>query len=422
MSSASADLAHAGPVADEAWHDTRRMSDSERDPPASDEPVELSIVMPCLNEVRTLEACIVSARSFLARTGIRGEIIVADNGSTDGSQALATLTGARVVSIPERGYGAALLGGIRSARGTFVVMGDADQSYDFSRLDEFVSQLRSGVDLVMGNRFQGGVLPNAMPPLHRYLGNPVLSSIGRLLFRSPVRDFHCGLRAFRRSSILSLTLSSKGMEFASEMVVRASLAGLRMSEVPTTLAPDGRDRPPHLRSWRDGWRHLRLLLLMSPRWLLLYPGLATLSIGFFLQALIGYGPLRIGGIGLDVHSMLYATALSLLGLQMILFSVIARAIGLVRGLLPLTPRFATLVNAFTLERGVCLGLLVGTIGMGLAIQTVLMWTSTGLSSLDPVIVMRVAIPAVGFMLGGAEILFASFVLGLVDPGASEDER
>lgn len=241
--------------------------------------MELTILMPCLNEAETLKSCIRKGRAFLREQGISGEVLVADNGSDDGSVALAEREGARVVHVAQRGYGSALIAGVQSAQGRFVIMGDSDDSYDFSRLHLFVEKLRQGEQLVMGNRFRGGIAKGAMPALHRYLGNPVLSFIGRLLYSTPARDFHCGLRGFDRRAVLDLGLNASGMEFASEMVVKASLHRLRVCEVPTTLSPDGRSRPPHLRSWRDGWRHLRFLLMMSPRWLLLYPGLALLSLG-----------------------------------------------------------------------------------------------------------------------------------------------
>jgi glycosyltransferase involved in cell wall biosynthesis len=234
--------------------------------------VELTVLMPCLNEVRTLPACIGKAQGYFRRAGVAGEVLIADNGSTDGSVELAQSLGARVVHVPQRGYGAALIAGIAAARGRFVIMGDSDDSYDFSNLQPYVDALRGGGQLVMGNRFAGGIKPGAMPPLHRYLGNPVLSFVGRLFFRSPIRDFHCGLRGFDRAAMQALGLQSPGMEFASEMVVKATLWGLRVTEVPTTLSPDGRDRPPHLRSWRDGWRHLRFLLVHAPAWLFMYPG------------------------------------------------------------------------------------------------------------------------------------------------------
>ena len=265
--------------------------------------MELSIVMPCLNEAETLATCIDKARGFLDRHGIAGEIVIADNGSTDGSQEIAVSRGARVVNVPSKGYGSALMGGIAAARGRYVIMGDADDSYDFTDLMPFVERLRAGDELVMGNRFLGGIEPGAMPPLHKYLGNPVLTWIGRLFFGSPSGDFHCGLRGFDRQAILSLDLQTTGMEFASEMVVRATLQGLRIDEVPTTLSKDGRSRPPHLRSWRDGWRHLRFLLMYSPRWLFLYPGLFLMIVGLLAGAWLLPGPRRIGGVELDIQTL-----------------------------------------------------------------------------------------------------------------------
>ena len=377
-------------------------------------PIELSIIMPCLNEAATVAVCVAKARGFLDRAGIVGEVIVADNGSQDGSIRLAAAAGARVVPVTERGYGAALGGGIRAARGRFIVMGDADDSYDFTDLDGFVAALRDGADLVMGNRFAGGIRPGAMPALHRYLGNPVLSLVGRVLFRSPVRDFHCGLRGFRRDAIAALDLSATGMEFASEMVVKATLGGLDVREVPTVLSPDGRDRPPHLRSWRDGWRHLRFLLMMSPRWLMLYPGVALLGIGCVIQALIAAGPLKVGGIGFDIHTMLYGAAAAVLGLQLLLFSAIARAIGLANGLLPSTRQSDRLMQGFSLERGLVCGLVLAGCGLLMTLRSLQVWTMADWSALDPGTVMRLAIPAVGLVLAGGEIIFASFVLSLIN--------
>src|ERR1700677_635997 len=269
----------------------------------------VTILMPCLNEAETLAFCVRQAVTALRDNNVAGEVLVADNGSTDGSQQIATDEGARVVNVPTRGYGAALIAGIEAARGKYVLMADADASYHFEHLPRFLPKLDEGYDLVMGNRFSGSIEPGAMPPLHRYLGNPVLSSIGRIFFRIPVRDFHCGLRAFRRDPILALNLRTTGMEFASEMVVKSSLAGLRMTEVPTTLSPDGRSRPPHLRSWRDGWRHLRFLLLFSPRWLFFYPGLVTLAVGLALSAALLPGPLPFLGHTLDVDTLTYALGL-----------------------------------------------------------------------------------------------------------------
>jgi hypothetical protein len=385
--------------------------------------VELTLLMPCLNERETVADCVRAARRFLASRGIVGEVVVADNGSTDDSRQLAHGAGARVVDVPSRGYGAALLGGMAAARGRYIIMGDADCSYDFSRLEGFVERLRAGDQLVMGNRFKGGVAKGAMPPLHRYLGNPTLSFVGRLLFRSRIGDFHCGLRGFERSAIRQLGLVSPGMEFASEMVVKATLAGLRISEVPTTLSPDGRSRPPHLRSWRDGWRHLRFLLMMSPRWLLLYPGLCMLLVGLCAQVAILRGPIMLQGVGFDIHTMLYAAGASVLGLQLVVFALLARAIGCVKGVLPLTGTFQQVFAHFTLERGIVAGLVVGLAGLALAVYSIRVWFNTHLAALDPTEMMRFAIPSVTLMIAGAEILFASFVLSFIEPfGGSGEPR
>src|ERR1700760_3659962 len=282
--------------------------------PANDGAIELTILMPCLNEAETLAICIDKARGYLERSGVVGEVLIADNGSTDGSQLIAEEHGARVVAVPEKGYGAALIGGINAARGRFVIMGDADDSYDFENLEGMIERLRGGADLVMGNRFQGGIAPGAMPFLHRYLGNPVLSFIGRLFFSIPVGDFHCGLRGFSRQSMLDLRLQSPGMEFASEMVVKAALNGLRIEETPTTLKPDGRSRPPHLKTWRDGWRHLRFLLLHSPKWLFVYPGLVLIFLGLAGAIALSAGAVRLtSGLELDIHTLTAACFSILIG-------------------------------------------------------------------------------------------------------------
>ncbi|MEI7445267.1 MAG: glycosyltransferase family 2 protein [Burkholderiales bacterium] len=380
---------------------------------AADRTLEVTVVMPCLNEARTVATCIAKALGWFERAGVAGEVVIADNGSTDGSREIAVAAGARVVRVERRGYGAALMGGIAAARGRFVVMGDADDSYDFSELDTFVSRLRAGAQLVMGNRFAGGIAEGAMPPLHRWLGNPVLSFIGRLLFPTRIGDFHCGLRAFDRDAILALGLTSPGMEFASEMVMRASLADLRIEEVPTTLAKDGRDRPPHLRSWRDGWRHLRLLLMYSPRWLLLYPGLALLLTGGSASLLLTLGPVTIGRVGFDVHTLLYAATASVLGLQLSLLAVITKAAGVAAGHLPRRRGWDLLVRTFTLERGLVVGLGLLGLGLGAGLLSVMEWAGTGLSGLDPSRTMRAAIPAATLVLAGAEVLAASFVLSFV---------
>jgi hypothetical protein len=380
--------------------------------------VELTILMPCLNEAETVATCVHKARGFLERTGIDGEVLVADNGSSDGSEDLAREAGARVVRIARKGYGSALLGGIEDARGRFVIMADADDSYDFSRLDAFVDGLRTGNTMVIGHRFRGGIRPGAMPPLHRYLGNPLLSFAGRLFFPSRIGDFHCGLRGVDRAAALQLGLRAPGMEFASEMIVKATLAGWRIAEVPTVLSADGRSRAPHLRSWRDGWRHLRFLLMMSPRWLMLYPGAGLMGIGVAVQLAILRGPIVIDGVGFDIHTMLYAAGATILGTQLVLFSLLARTVGVLKNLLPMTPSLARFLRLFTLERGIVLGLLLGLTGLGLAAYSVESWAHARLGALDPATMMRVAIPSVTLMLAGAEIVFASFLLGFIDVGAT----
>jgi glycosyltransferase involved in cell wall biosynthesis len=375
---------------------------------------ELTILMPCLNEAATVGGCVAKARGFLERTGIEGEVLIADNGSNDGSRQLAERAGARVIDVTVRGYGAALAGGIAAARGRYVIMGDADDSYDFSQLDGFVARLREGYPLVMGNRFRGGIREGAMPFLHRYLGNPVLSFVGRLLFRTRVGDFHCGLRGFDREAVRSLHLRTSGMEFASELVVKAALAGWRIAEVPTTLSPDGRGRPPHLRTWRDGWRHLRFLLLFSPRWLFLYPGLVLLVSGIAFTSLLYFAPLRILGAGLDIHTMLYASAGALLGMQLCLFALFARVSAQNAGLLPRRAELDRLLRALTLERGLLLGLALALCGLVWSAAAFWEWREAGFGALDPRIVMRDTIPATTLMVGGMEIMLAAFLLSLLN--------
>ena len=369
--------------------------------------------MPCLDEAATVGRCVQRARQFLERRRIEGEVLIADNGSSDGSRELAEAAGARVVRVAERGYGAALRAGIDAASGKFVIMGDADESYDFGRLDDFIEKLREGFPLVMGNRFKGGIRPGAMPPLHRYLGNPVLSFIGRLFFRVGVGDFHCGLRGFDRERVRALGLRTSGMEFASELVVKAALARWRIAEVPTTLDPDGRGRPPHLRSWRDGWRHLRFLLLFSPRWLFLYPGLAMLAAGSAFTVALYFAPLRIGGAGLDIHTMLYASAATLLGLQLCLFALFARVAAQNARLLPRSAMLDRWLGIFTLERGLVAGLALALAGLLWSAAAFWQWRETGFGSLDPRVVMRDTIPACSLMIGGMEIALASFLLSVL---------
>ncbi len=384
--------------------------------------MELTILMPCLNEAETVAVCVKRAREFLVRTNVQGEILVADNGSTDGSTELARNAGARVINISRKGYGSALIGGLAAAQGRFVIMADADNSYDFSKLDSFVEYLRAGNTMVIGNRFRGGIRSGAMPFLHRYLGNPVLSFTGRRLFASQIGDFHCGLRGVNREAALKLNLCAPGMEFASEMIVKATLAGWRIAEVPTVLSPAGRSRPPHLRSWRDGWRHLRFLLLMSPRWLMLYPGLFLITVGVASELAILHGSIVIAGVGFDIHTMLFSAGAAILGLQLTLFSLLARSVGVLKNLLPMTQSLAHFLRIFRLERGILLGSTLGLIGIGLALYSVASWAHASLGALTPTTMMRVAIPSVTLMLAGAEIVFASFLLEFIDVRADRTDQ
>jgi hypothetical protein len=370
---------------------------------------ELTILMPCLNEAETLATCIGKARKFISDNAIDAEILVADNGSTDGSIGIAEELGARVVHVPLRGYGAALSHGIDGAQGRYVIMGDADDSYDFSNLMPFVEALRGDADLVMGNRFRGGVARGAMPPLHRYLGNPVLSFLGRLFYRTGIGDFHCGLRGFSKQAIQDLRLSTTGMEFASEMVVKASLAGLRVVEVPTTLQPDGRSRPPHLRTWRDGWRHLRFLLLYSPRWLFLIPGLGLLLAGLAAMLLIGSGTVAVGGLGLDIHTLSYAGAAITLGIQMVLFAIITKLMGSQHGWLPVTRSTLWLREILTLERCLFVAAALLLCGLAISLYAVVDWAAQGFGPLDPRTTMRWVIPSVTMLAVGGEVGLSAFV-------------
>ena len=356
--------------------------------PVETDPVELTILMPCLNEAETLAVCIQKAQGFLARSGVRGEVLISDNGSTDGSQQIAADLGARVSHAPRRGYGAALINGIEQARGRFVIMADADDSYDFENLEPFVHKLRAGADLVMGNRFRGGIAPGAMPPLHKYLGNPVLSGIGQLFFRPGIDDFHCGLRGFNRERILSLDLQTTGMEFASEMVVKASLARYRIEEVPTTLKKDGRSRPPHLRSWHDGWRHLRFLLIFAPRWLFVYPGLLAFLVGAVAVGVLSFGGVQIGAVGFDVTTMVYASALCVMGYQSLLFFWLTKLYATQEGFLPASPRYRAIVARWSAERGLLIGVGLFVVGVGIGFVQVLRWGSLDFGPQDATEVVR----------------------------------
>lgn len=378
-----------------------------------DTTLELSIVMPCLNEAETVRQCIATALEFLQRSGVCGEVVIADNGSVDGSRDIAALAGARVVAIAERGYGAALMGGIAAARGRYVVMGDADGSYDFGALMPFLDALRSGADLVMGNRFSGRIEPGAMPPLHRYLGNPVLTGIGRLLFKSPCRDFHCGLRAFRREAIVGLDLQTTGMEFASEMVVKATLNGLKIAEVPITLSPDGRTRPPHLRSWRDGWRHLRFLLLYSPRWLFLYPGVLMMVAGLAGGIWLVPGPRHIGHVTLDIHTLLYCAACVIVGYQAVVFAAFTTIFAVSEKLLPESPLLTKAFKYITLEVGLAAGTLLTLAGLAGTLFALGGWGQKSFGPLTPSATMRVVIPSVTAMIVGSQTNLSSCFLSVL---------
>jgi glycosyltransferase involved in cell wall biosynthesis len=375
---------------------------------------ELTILMPCLNEAETLERCIVKARAFLERSGVKGEVLIADNGSTDGSQAIAEANGARVANIAARGYGSALKGGIQAARGQYIIMGDSDDSYDFSALELFVEKLRQGFQLVMGNRFLGGIKPGAMPPLHRYLGNPVLSALGRLFYRSPCGDFHCGLRGFHRDSILALDLKAPGMEFASEMVVKATVFRLKITEVPTTLSPDGRSRPPHLRSWRDGWRHLRFLLLYSPRWLFLYPGFVLFALGLVGMAVLLPKPITVGGVTLDIHTLLYASLAVVIGFQSMAFWVFAKIYGMREGIVPPDPWFSRLVVIASFENGLIFGGGLAVLGIVLGAFALGSWGAASFGMLSASETMRLVIPSSTAILLAFQVIYGVFFVSVLD--------
>jgi len=390
---------------------SERQSDSAN-LPHTDE-MELTVVMPCLNEAETLGTCIRKALTAFQEAGVKGEVIVADNGSTDGSPEIAQSLGARVAHVPARGYGNALMGGIAAASGKYVIMGDADASYDFGHIPRFLSQLRAGADLVMGNRFKGGILPDAMPPLHKYLGNPVLTRLGRLFFGGSCGDFYCGLRGFSKEAYEKMALRTTGMEFATEMVVKASLLHMRVAEVPTTLSPDGRSRPPHLRTWRDGWRTLRFFLLYSPRWLFLYPGLALMLVGFLVGLWLLPGPRRVGDVVFDVHTMLYAAIAILLGFQSIAFAIFTKLFAISEGLHPSDPLLDRLFRYINLELGLLVGAALAIAGFGLSVHAVRVWEARHFGPLDMSQTFRMVIPAVLFLTLGVQAIFSSFFLSVL---------
>jgi len=387
--------------------------------------IELSIVLPCLNEAETVVTCIMKARSFLERNGVSGEVVVADNGSIDGSPELARSAGARVVTADTPGYGSALMVGFHAAKGRYLIMGDADDSYDFTALEPFLNELRGGADLVMGNRFGGGIAPGAMRPLHRYLGNPVLSAVGRIFFGSPVHDFHCGLRGFRRESVLGLSLQSAGMEFASEMVVKATLGGLNIVEVPTTLAPDGRSRPPHLRSWSDGWRHLRFLLLYSPRWLFLIPGIVLMTVGMAAGIALTLGPVTVADVTFDVDTLVAASAAVVIGFQAVLFALLTKIYGVEEGLLPPDRRLERFLSVVRLEHGLALGGLIGLLGFSGLVASLVHWNLRDFGELDPRQSLRIVVPSAAALVMSFQTVFAALfasVLGIRRVGRSGGGR
>lgn len=375
--------------------------------------MELSVVMPCLNEAETLETCVVKTLAFFEEQGIDGEVVIADNGSTDGSQQIARDAGARVVSVPDKGYGNALMGGIRAARGRFVAMGDADDSYDFATLGPFLDELRDGADLVMGNRFAGGIAPGAMPPLHRYLGNPVLSFVGRLFFGSKIGDFHCGLRAFRKESIMRLGLQTGGMEFASEMVVKATLAKYDIRECPTTLAKDGRTRPPHLNTWRDGWRHLRFLALYSPKWLFFIPGLLLMVLGLVAGVALSFGTVRVGSIAFGVDTLVGASAMLVIGFQAVIFALLTKVYAMEEGFLPHSDRVQKTIDWWTLEKGLVVGGLLALGGLTGLVSSILHWQGKNFGDLDPLDSLRLVVPSATALIMSMQAVFASLFVSIL---------
>jgi glycosyltransferase involved in cell wall biosynthesis len=373
--------------------------------------IEISIIMPCLNEAETLEICIRKAMEYFERSGVRGEVIVGDNGSTDGSQGIALSAGARVVNVPLRGYGAALYGASLAARGKYIIMGDSDDSYDFSSLDPFVEKLREGYDLVMGNRFSGGIKPGAMPWKNRYIGNPILSTIGTFLFHCPAGDFHCGLRGYSKDAFARMDLRTTGMEFASEMLIKATLYEMKIAEVPTTLSPDGRSRPPHLRPYRDGWRHLRFMLLFSPNWLFLYPGLLLMVMGMVGTLLLLQSSIHVlHRVELGLDSLLYFAFMMVSGFQSVLFAVLSRVYAVQECLYPAGRAYWNLFRHINLERGLILGFLLGLGGLSFAFYALFEWHNAGFGSMDIERVARIVIPSgLAITLGIETILFSFFL-------------
>jgi hypothetical protein len=387
--------------------------DGNLSPASVEHGLELTILMPCLNEAETIQACIRKARKFLVENDVDGEVVIGDNGSTDGSQELAEGAGARVVNVPLRGYGAALYEGTLNARGSCIIMGDADESYDFTALWPFLEKLRDGCDLVMGNRFLGGIRPGAMPWKNRYIGNPVLSGIGRLFFRCPARDFHCGLRGYSAKAFRRMDLQTTGMEFASEMVIKANILGMRIAEVPATLDPDGRSRPPHLRPWQDGWRHLRFMLLYSPRWLFLIPGMLLILLGGVGVVALSEGDISAGSIHLGVHTMLYAAMTILVGYQAVLFSLFTKVYAISEGLLPEDPRLNRLFRFVTLEFGLVVGVALLLLSAIMTLYAFDYWRERSFGPLEPEKMLRLVIPPAFAFVFGSQTILSSFFLSVL---------
>jgi glycosyltransferase involved in cell wall biosynthesis len=375
--------------------------------------MELTILMPCLNEAETIGICIGRARKLLDDNHINGEILVSDNGSTDGSTHIAEKLGAIVTHCPLRGYGAALQHGIEQASGVYILMGDSDDSYHFDEAFEMVSKLREGADVCMGTRLRGTIAPGAMPLLNRYLGNPVLTRIGRFLFGISMSDFHCGMRGFRKDAILRMELATSGMEWASEMVIKSWLGGLSFAEVPITLHRDGRSRPPHLRRWRDGWRHLRFMLLHAPTWLFVYPGLFLVLIATFLGTMILRGPVRLGSANLDVHSLLTMSFLLILGVQTIFAGLFANLYGHIIGILPTSTPFIKRLKRFSLEKLLVIAVITGVAGFAIFLDTFLGWSSSGYPELDYRITMRRVIPALTLMAISSQAIVNGFMFSML---------
>lgn len=378
------------------------------------EALELTILMPCLNEAETLAKCIGDAQRFIAENAISAEILIADNGSTDDSVTIAEDAGARVVHAETKGYGAALIAGIRAARGRYVIMGDADDSYDFTALQPFLASLRNGADLVIGNRFEGGIEAGAMPALHRFLGNPVLSFLGRLFFKIRIGDFHCGLRGINRQRFSQLTLRTTGMEFASEMIVTSALSDFKIREVPTVLRPDGRTRAPHLKTWSDGWRHLSFLLIYSPRWAFLYPGLALILFGILIASVLLPGAVYIGGVGFDIHTFVLACFAILIGIQAVGFAIIARRYAASHGMIPRVSRYSGLFNALTFDRVLVAAGLISLGGAGGILWCVLQWASVGFGPLEYAFLLRFLLLSVTVLAIGIQTALVAFLAALID--------